>query len=951
MEEPLRRVCAELGGLSDERSRTALLERSPQLLHAAVVEQLAELVRREVRVNVSGALSLAEAAVTISRHLADDAARALALRAKANALWMLGDCKTAGEFFSEAADLFEKTGNFSELGRTLSTSIQALALLGDYPAAFAAADRAREIFTRLGDSWRLARLDINVANVYHRQNHFAQALSSYKRAYEQLLEQNDAEAIGVSLHNMAVCLIALDDFHGALATYQRMREFCQQADMPLLVTQADYNIAYLYYLRGDYNRALELLRSSRESCLRNGDKYHLALCDLDESEIYLELRLIEEAAEMARKSFEQFQALGINYEAGRSLANMAVAAGLQGEAQRSVKLFAQAKEIMLGEKNQVWPSLLDLYQALVLFEAGDLAEARRLCEAALEFFGPSQMRSKYVLSTSLLARILLKAGELAEAATCCRRAVMGAAALDAPILTYEAELVMGQIHEALGERNEAQEAYQRARAALDTLRSSLQTEELKIAFMKNKTEVYARLVQLCLNGECRQSSMEEAFGYMEEAKSRALRDLIFGRLQLHSNGGSAEDDTARRLRNLREELNWYYRRIEREQLSQEGVSPELVESLRLRARAHEQELLRLMREDLPSDVQSRTWQSSATASLRDIRESLGSDAALVEYYGIGDRLVAAVLTADRLEFVPLAQVDGLNRRLRMLQYQISKFRLGREYVSAFEEGLLRATQNHLKGIYDDVFAPVRHLLKTRHLVIVPYGPLHSLPFHALFDGQQFLIDNFTISYAPSASIHALCHGQTRALRGPSLILGVEDPKTPFVRQEVEAVAAVVPDPELRLGNRASEQALREEGARSHMVHVATHGYFRQDSPMFSAIRLADSYLSLYDLYHMDLPVDLLTLSGCVTGLNVIAGGDELLGLARGLLFAGARSLLLSLWDVDDRSTAEFMKVFYSNLLGRRDKAEALRTAMLETRTHYAHPYYWAPFRLMGKCLN
>jgi CHAT domain-containing protein len=186
-----------------------------------------------------------------------------------------------------------------------------------------------------------------------------------------------------------------------------------------------------------------------------------------------------------------------------------------------------------------------------------------------------------------------------------------------------------------------------------------------------------------------------------------------------------------------------------------------------------------------------------------------------------------------------------------------------------------------------------------------------LPFHALFDGQEFLVDAFTISYAPSATIHALCQRQIETHNGPSLILGVEDTKTPFIREEVEAVAAVVPEAKILLGADASERALREDGGRSRLIHIASHGYFRQDSPMFSAIRLADSYLSLYDLYHMDFPVGLLTLSGCVTGLNVIAEGDELIGLSRGLLYAGARSLLLSLWDVDDRSTADFMKLFYS----------------------------------------
>ncbi len=336
--------------------------------------------------------------------------------------------------------------------------------------------------------------------------------------------------------------------------------------------------------------------------------------------------------------------------------------------------------------------------------------------------------------------------------------------------------------------------------------------------------------------------------------------------------------------------------------------------------------------------------NSEAATIEEIRASLDSETMLVEYFCIEDRVWAAVLSTTTLEFAQLGLASALRDKLRRLQFQMSKFRLGREYVTTFEVPLLRAAQDNLQTLYEDVFRPLGQLVKGRNLIIVPFGPLHSLPFHALFDGQQFLIDNFTISYAPSASIYALCRRERPARTGSSLILGVEDPKTPFIRQEIEAVAAAVSDPEILLGPDATERALRQKGCHSRLVHIATHGYFRVDNPMFSAIRLADSHLSLYDLYYMNLPVELLTLSGCVTGLNVIAEGDEMLGLARGLLYAGARSLLLSLWDVDDRCTAEFMRLFYSQLFQKHNQAEALRSAMLELRKQHPHPYYWAPIQ-------
>ena len=118
--------------------------------------------------------------------------------------------------------------------------------------------------------------------------------------------------------------------------------------------------------------------------------------------------------------------------------------------------------------------------------------------------------------------------------------------------------------------------------------------------------------------------------------------------------------------------------------------------------------------------------------------------------------------------------------------------------------------------------------------------------------------------------------------------------------------------------------------------------------MFSSIRLGDSYLSLYDLYHFKLPAELVVLSGCATGRNTVTPGDELMGLVRGLLQAGAQSLLLSLWDVHDASTRDFMFAFYSRLAEGFAKPKALQSAMAEIRRARPHPYYWAPFSLIGK---
>jgi len=228
--------------------------------------------------------------------------------------------------------------------------------------------------------------------------------------------------------------------------------------------------------------------------------------------------------------------------------------------------------------------------------------------------------------------------------------------------------------------------------------------------------------------------------------------------------------------------------------------------------------------------------------------------------------------------------------------------------------------------------------------------LHYLPFHALFDGNDYIVSSFTFSYAPSAGIYTLCQQRTAKPSGPPLILGVPDERAPLIKQEVESIAMRLPQAQVVLGAEPADKALRTEGVRSRLIHIATHGHFRQDNPMFSGIRLGSSYLSLYDLYQLRLEAELVTLSGCATGLNVVAAGDELLGLIRGLLYAGAQSLLLTMWDVNDRSTAKFMSSFYAKLGRGQTKHLALQAAAAELREHYPHPYYWAPFLLIGKTL-
>ena len=183
-------------------------------------------------------------------------------------------------------------------------------------------------------------------------------------------------------------------FPRALELHQKARQHCEQKGMPILVAYADYNIAYLYFLRGEYGRAIQMLREAATSAKKAKDAYQLALCNLDLSEIYIEVNLNAEAGELARKAHKAFQRLGFGYEGAKALAFAAIAASRQGQAFEGVKLFTRRKKCSMRDKNQVWPSLIDLYEALVLFNEGRLFEARQLCVSACKFFRHHQCGAK-----------------------------------------------------------------------------------------------------------------------------------------------------------------------------------------------------------------------------------------------------------------------------------------------------------------------------------------------------------------------------------------------------------------------------------------------------------------------------------------------------------------------------------------------------------------------------
>jgi CHAT domain-containing protein len=225
--------------------------------------------------------------------------------------------------------------------------------------------------------------------------------------------------------------------------------------------------------------------------------------------------------------------------------------------------------------------------------------------------------------------------------------------------------------------------------------------------------------------------------------------------------------------------------------------------------------------------------------------------------------------------------------------------------------------------------------------------LHFLPFHAFYDGEQYLIDKCEISYSPSASVLKFCLEKELVPDTSPLLVGVADERAPMVAEEIARLRQMFPHARVLSGEAATRHAFVKQSGTSDFIHIATHAIFREDNPMFSSFKLADGWFTASDLFSMTCRTNLVTLSGCQSGIGEISGGDDLLGLMRGFLYAGARSLLLSLWNVNDESAAALMAFFYREWQQGATKTMALRRAMIRVRDQYPNPFYWAPFVLVG----
>ena len=973
---------------------------TPTIADEAIAEMKARADQLQ-RADSARAQVAVDAMMQFANYTDDPLHLALAYFAKGNLEWVaFGRFAEALELLDLAAGIYEREQQELPLAKLAISKIAVLANLGRFEDALAVGEQSQQVLLSNQEMETYARLTDNMARVCKLTGNLPHAQTLFEEAEGILKPLDKRYHYGQLLINKSILLRTTGNLTGAIKAAQQAYEILDAEHHISEAYRARQSIAVTYMLIGRYNEALDILntvQSFYEADKRGRDALRVGLyiCETllhihQYPEVIAKCGLLRATA--AQRQTEREASLAALMEAR---AYIALEKYMQAE-----KSLAFAHAIFTKQGNQFAVARMQLQMALIDYRRGDYAKAYVTATNCTQTFGKLSADYDELSANLLIARILLAQEAIDAARQQIAQSLTAADTIDAPIFSCHTYELQGDL--ALLEKNQpaAMNEYKQSIDALETLKGNLMVEH-RVEFAAENQHVYEKAVETALALD----DFTLALEYAERAKSRSLLELLAYQIDLGIEAKSEDDvELVAELKRLQAERNRIYRDLEgsdelrfttmsqsdqgwggyHEILSCETKITDLWQRLLVRNRAYSQDAALLWQ-----------WQKEP------IHEHIEPDTLVVEYFVVGDRLVLFLIDSKNVMARYLtASLTEVNQLLSFFDLNCASV-VDSQYDKRLSALLLEQSQAILHELYQQLLAPIAtEIAEYKKLLIVPHYSLHHLPFHALYTGSQYLIETHIVHYLPSASLLRFCGprpaangvatsgiDQLSALKPTCTTFGYSNNnRLPHSVTEAEQIAELMQGVAY-INEEATAAALRTNGATAHVLHISTHGDFHEENPLFSGLTLADGQLTILDIFDLRIQASLVVLSACQTGRNVVSNGDELRGLLRAFLYAGASSLVLTHWPIEDRSTAHFMNGFYNQLTQGSAKNCALRAAQLAfihnenisndsiyiPQTHslpkepsedvnngsmtsrnitnsnqdYRHPYWWASFFLVG----
>ena len=861
--------------------------------------------------------------------------------------WDLGNYDQAISDFEQASQIAAQLGNNRLAGSTLNNMSLVYDEMGDYRTSLAGYQRALKMYEGAdfprGESDTLG----NIGGVNLLLGRYEEALGNYQHALtiSEMLESKPAMSLDHG--NLALCYLGLGRTDTALMHFETALSLAREAGMRKEEALWLRGKANALIRKGQYGLGLENHRVALQiyrqiearglllDALHDMGRLHLTLGDPLSAEAYF-----EEAIELA-SDIGLEQAITVNL---LSLGDLQLRRERLKEA---IAMFRQAldRSSKAGELNYQAESLLRLsvaHRKQQRYQQAD-AEARQALELAIR----TEAKPVAAEAWFAIAEVARADGDLGAAVEAYSKAQAVSAGDTDPELLWQIHYGRAQALIQQGKRLAAVSELEAAVKVIEAVRARIREDRFKAGYVQDKYKVYVELVRLQLE----LGKIPDAFSTAERLRARSFLEQLesAGPVELSDEDQRQEYALRERVRQLHSALQ-VEQKIpprERRQMAIDTFSSEL-----LTAQNDYQAFL--------DDMQGRYVMSHAVRvpDIGEVQSRLRPREALLEYV-IGDgQVMIFVLKQSRLEAlsVDLRQID-----------LVAKVSLVRELIQQPASGHWWAPAASLSGsLLDPVFAN-GILEETDHLYLVPHGILNYLPFALLplnaSDDQSVVMERFTLSYLPAAATLVQQGGEAVASQS-LLAMAPARSRLEHALLEARSITEMYRHPaKLLSGNAATESAFKDQAGAYGLLHLSTHGYFNSANPLLSGLELEpddenDGLLEVHEILRLSLDARLVTLSACETGLgggyfNQIPAGDEFVGLTRAFLLAGSRSVLATLWPVDDRSTVDLMEGFYQRLepsKGRHMQALALADVQRELRKSekYRHPFYWAAFILVSQ---
>jgi len=721
-----------------------------------------------------------------------------------------------------------------------------------------------------------------------------------------------------------------------------------------------FPLAGSYTQSGEYLRAEKILKDLRESTEKQSREAVVAVSLSAENEKWL--RRYDRVATYAQESLDLSRLGGYKGFQGGALLSLSEARWHLGQREEAIRLAEEALRMSAGMRLGASSLAGRSHQMLGLYylKTERSPEALDQCEKSVEYLRKGRAWQALAQSYFFLGQAQRRSDMEEEAKKSYERAAKLAKSIGRSETLWRAYSELGHLAAKERENQKAFKYYAEAITIIEEMRGELGDPALKALFMENKFQVYEWMIRLLQ----RMKRDEEAFNYLERAKARTMLDML-GDKTFASRNAQMEELLARE-RSLREQIQDLMRASgqfpqeegeEEEGSDEQSTESESKDGRELDLLQAEQKTLLDRIEQLNPDLASLLKVNPLTA--KEVQSLLDEDTVLLAYYTGSEWAGVFVVTK--------AKIMGLKLDIprKHLAEKVKDFRKETDEGMTVKVFTSKEYEKPLTDLYEILIKPVENeLAGKKHLVVVPHGMLHYLPFQALRNQEgKYLIEFYTMSYLPSASVLKYAREKNRGNHAD--LFAVANPLTdlaPLPAAEVEAreVSALFDRKQVLLGPGATKTKFKSEGPRYDLLLFSTHGEMIESDPLKSNLRFTptqqdDGKLTVSEIFDMEVKANLVTLSACETGLargtkGGFPQGDDLVGLSRAFIHAGASSVVASLWKVSDDSTVEMMRSFYRNLR-TMPKAEALRQAQLGLAKSNvmtsSHPYFWAPFILVG----